>query len=64
MKEIMQAYAVDPYKGFQITHMLFDEEFLSLGGTLSTLHVTLNSGTNDEHVTAIEHFIRALKKWT
>jgi Reverse transcriptase (RNA-dependent DNA polymerase)/Zinc knuckle len=49
-------------RGFNITHLLFDGEYECLRGDMASLHITLNTASNDEHVPDIERFIRTLKE--
>ena len=51
-------------RGFRIVHLLMDNEFEPLRGDLSTLHITLNTVAEAEHVPDIERYIRTVKERT
>jgi hypothetical protein len=51
-------------RGFVISHLLADVEFEYLRGFLSSLAITLNAASADEHVPDIERHIRTIKERT
>ena len=51
-------------RGFKITHLLVDGEFEPLRGYMSSLAITLNTASHDEHVPDIERHIRTIKERT
>ena len=49
-------------RGFTISYLLADGEFEHLRGYMSSLAITLNTASNDEHVPDIERHIRTIKE--
>ena len=61
---IKQVHAVYMKRGFRVKNILLDGQFECLRGDLSTLGITVNVVSNDEHVPDIERYIRTVKERT
>ena len=64
LKAIKQVRAVYMKRGFRVKNILLDGQFECLHGELSTLGITVNVVSNDEHVPDIERYIRTVKERT
>ena len=49
-------------RGFRVTTILLDGQFEPLRGELSTIGITLNTPSEDEHVPDVERYIRTVKE--
>ena len=59
MKNMQRVYKA---RGFKVEVMIMDGEFESIRGDVAELGITLNTAANNEHVSDIERYIRAVKE--
>jgi len=59
VKQIKRLYM---QRGFRLVDILMDGQFEPLRGDLAAMGIQLNTVSNDEHVSEIEHYIRTVKE--